>query len=125
MFDPTRDEARRTFFEAWRKYRAGEPLAGIETLALDVIVQHPEYHRVLGEPERYLDKDYAGEANPFLHMSLHIALEEHPSILQPPAIVGCRLFQRSEEHASELQSLAYLVCRLLLGQKTERHDARP
>jgi hypothetical protein len=86
MFDPSREQVRETFFTAWRKYRAGEPLAGIETIALDVILGHPEYHAVLGEPERYRDKDYVDEANPFLHMSLHVALEEQLSIDQPPGI---------------------------------------
>ena len=87
MFEPTREQARNTFFEAWRKYRAGQPLAGIEALALEVILLHPEYHEVLGQPERSRDKDYVDESNPFLHMSLHVALEEQLSIDQPPGIV--------------------------------------
>ena len=86
MFDPTREQVRQTFFEAWRKYRAGEPLAGIETLALDVILAHPEYQAVLADPERHRDRDYRDEGNPFLHMSLHMALEEQLSIDQPPGI---------------------------------------
>ena len=86
MFDPTRDQVRETFFEAWRKYRSGEPLAGIETIALDVILGHPEYHAMLADPERHRDKDYVDEGNPFLHMSLHMAIEEQLSIDQPPGI---------------------------------------
>ena len=86
MFDPSRDQVRETFFGAWRKYRAGEPLVGIETIALDVILGHPEYHAMLGDPERYREKDYLEESNPFLHMSLHVALEEQLSIDQPPGI---------------------------------------
>jgi hypothetical protein len=85
VFNPTREQVRDTFFEAWRKYRAGEPLVGIEALAADIVLAHPEYHRVLDAPERYRDKDY-GEANPFMHMSLHMALEEQLSIDQPPGI---------------------------------------
>lgn len=88
MFDPSREQVRDMFFGAWRKYRAGEPLAGIETIALDVILAHPEYHAMLGAPERYREKDYQDEANPFLHMSLHLALEEQLSIDQPPGIAG-------------------------------------
>jgi hypothetical protein len=87
MFDPSREQVRETFFTAWRKYRAGEPLAGIETIALDAILAHPEYHAILADPERYREKDYVDEANPFLHMSLHVALEEQLSIDQPPGIV--------------------------------------
>ena len=87
MFDPSREQVRETFFAAWRKYRAGEPLVGIEALAVDVILQHPEYHELLSHPDRYRDRDYVDESNPFLHMSLHLALEEQLSIDQPPGIV--------------------------------------
>ena len=99
MFDPSRDEVRDTFFETWRKYRAGEPLAGIETLALEAILAHPEYHEVLSQPERYRAKDYGDESNPFLHMSLHVALAEQLSIDQPPGIVQrfAALLQRTGE----------------------------
>ena len=69
MFDPTREQVRDLFFEAWRRYRAGEVVAGIETLALDVILAHPEYHAMLSEPQRYRERHYSDEANPFLHMS--------------------------------------------------------
>jgi hypothetical protein len=86
MFNPSRDEVREMFFGAWRKYREGVPLAGMEAAALDVILLHPEYHAVLDAPGRSLDRDYTDEANPFLHMSLHLALEEQLSIDQPPGI---------------------------------------
>jgi hypothetical protein len=86
MFGPSRAEVREMFFGAWRKYREGVPLVGIESLALDVILQHPEYHAVLDAPERFASRDYTDEANPFLHMSLHLALEEQLSIDQPPGI---------------------------------------
>ena len=88
MFDPSREQVRGLFFDAWQKYRAGTPLVGMESLAFDVILLHPEYHEVLDEPERYREKDYSDEANPFLHMSLHLALEEQLSIDQPPGIAS-------------------------------------
>ncbi|HUQ77011.1 MAG TPA: DUF1841 family protein [Burkholderiales bacterium] len=88
MFNPSRDQVRDTFFGAWRKYRAGEPLVGIETIAVDVMLAHSEYHAMLDKPERYRDKDYVDEANPFLHMSLHLALEEQLSIDQPAGIAA-------------------------------------
>ena len=88
MFEPSRDQARAIFFDAWRKYRAGEPLGGIEGLALEVILKHPEYHEALEHPEQSAHRDYSGELNPFLHMSLHVALEEQLSIDQPPGIAA-------------------------------------
>ena len=91
MFEPSRDQARDAFFETWRKYRAGEPLAGIEAIALQAILAHPEYHEILAQPERYREHDFAGGLNPFLHLSLHLALEEQLTIDQPPGIA--RLFE--------------------------------
>ena len=87
MFNPSREEVREMFFSAWRKYRAGLPLVGMEALAVDVILLHPEYHDALEHPERSRERDYVDESNPFLHMSLHVALEEQLSIDQPPGIV--------------------------------------
>ena len=117
MFQPTRDQARDTFFEAWRKYRAGQPLVGIEALALDVIVQHPEYHGVLESPEQHGQRDYTDELNPFLHMSLHVALEEQLSIDQPPGIAQrfqallARFQDRHEALHQALECLAETVWR--------------
>ncbi|HVL34064.1 MAG TPA: DUF1841 family protein [Burkholderiales bacterium] len=103
MFNPTRDEVRDLFCGAWRRYRDGRPLAGIEALALEVVLAHPEYHVLLEDPESARGRDFAGESNPFLHMSLHLALEEQLSIDQPPGI-------RAHWQA-------------LLARTGERHDA--
>jgi hypothetical protein len=91
MFDPSREQVRDLFFGAWRKYRAGEPLAGMEALALPVILLHPEYHALLDDPAKNRERDYTDELNPFLHLSLHIALEEQLSIDQPPGIAAAFL----------------------------------
>ena len=100
------------FFETWRKYRAGEPLAGIETLALEAVLLHPEYHAILSDPARFREREYVDETNPFLHMSLHIALLEQLSIDQPPGIAS--LFQKlllvkSERHAALHEALECLA----------------
>ena len=83
MFNPSRDQARHFLFDAWRKYRERAPLEGLETVAADVMLLHPEYHHVLDDPDRFLDRDYVpehGQANPFLHMSLHLAIDQPPGI---------------------------------------------
>ncbi len=89
MFSPSRDEVRRFFLDTWAKYRRGEALSGLEQTALEVNLLHPEYRRMLEEPERSLTRDYtpeSGELNPFLHLSLHLAIEEQLSIDQPRGI---------------------------------------
>ncbi|MGZ8230418.1 MAG: DUF1841 family protein [Burkholderiales bacterium] len=89
MFSPSRDEARRFFFDTWRKYRRREALAGLEQTALSVLLLHPEYHGLLENADANIDRDFAPEAgalNPFLHLSLHLAIEEQLSIDQPLGI---------------------------------------
>lgn len=89
MFNPTRDQVRQFFFDAWRKYRKHEILAGMDHIAAGVVLLHPEYHAVLDDPERYQDREYrpeAGDTNPFLHLSMHLAIEEQLSVDQPPGI---------------------------------------
>ena len=89
MFNPSRDDARRFFFDTWRKYRAQQPLEGLETTVLDTLLAHPEYHALLDQPGRHLERDYPpefGETNPFLHLSMHLAIAEQLSIDQPPGI---------------------------------------
>jgi hypothetical protein len=91
MFTPSRDEVRRFFIDTWAKYRAAQPLSGLETTALNVLLLHPEYHAMIETPEWTLDRDFtpeSGELNPFLHLSLHLAIEEQLSIDQPIGIRG-------------------------------------
>jgi len=89
MFNPSRDQVRQFFFDVWAKYRSGQPLAGAEQPALAAVLAHPEYHALLDQPDRYKDRDYlpeAGETNPFLHLSMHLAIAEQVSVDQPPGI---------------------------------------
>lgn len=120
MFAPSREQVRELFFTAWAKYRAGRPLEGMEALALDVILAHPEYHALLEAPERYREREYfpeMGETNPFLHMSLHLALEEQLSIDQPPGVtqrftaLAAKLGERHAALHEALECLAEMVWR--------------
>ncbi len=91
MFSVSRDQARRFFFDTWAKHCAGASLEGLETTALAVILLHPEYQPLLANRERNLDRDFGpdhGGLNPFLHLSLHLAIEEQLSIDQPPGIAA-------------------------------------
>jgi hypothetical protein len=91
VFAPTRDEARRFVTEAWRKYRGGEPLSALETTAAQLVAMHPEYHAIVEAPQAHVGRDYRpeqGDINPFLHLSLHLAVAEQLAIDQPPGIVA-------------------------------------
>ena len=89
MFNPSRDQVRHFFFDTWAKYRAGQPLTGAEQPALRAILAHPEYHAMLGAPERWRDRDYPpefGETNPFMHLAMHLAIAEQVAIDQPAGL---------------------------------------
>ncbi|MSQ19116.1 MAG: DUF1841 family protein [Betaproteobacteria bacterium] len=91
MFNPSREQVRLFFFDAWREYRNGAALAGTAVQAVNIALMHPEYHGILDAPERYLNREWTpedGQTNPFLHMSMHLAIEEQRSIDQPPGIVA-------------------------------------
>jgi hypothetical protein len=120
MFSPSRAEVRDLFFRAWRGYRDGMPLAGIEALALEVILQHAEYHALLEQPDRYRERDYVDEANPFLHMSLHLALEEQLSIDQPAGICSrwqALLARSGDRHEALHQAIECLAEMLWRAQR--------
>lgn len=127
MFNPSREDARRLFFDTWRKYQVQEPVAGIEAMVLEVVLQHPEYHAMLSQPERYMDSDYPpelGSTNPFLHLSLHLAINEQYSIDQPPGIkqrYSALLAQSGDPHAAQhalMECLAEMIWQAQRQQTT-------
>ncbi len=103
MFTPSSHDVRRFFCEALRKQRAGEILTPMDAIAADWISRHPEYADDLADAEAAIARDYSvegGQPNPFLHLSMHLSIEEQVSIDQPPGIrAACQtLTQRLGEH---------------------------
>jgi hypothetical protein len=102
IFNPSKDQVRSFFTEAWRKRRAAGVLTPLETMAADLIAQHPEYHSDLEDPDagqrEYTVED--GRTNPFLHLSMHLAIQEQLSIDQPPGIRTAwdQLLRSHDEH---------------------------
>lgn len=89
MFNPSRDQARRFLVDAWRKRRDTLPATPLETMAADIVALHPEYHPLLEAGDEALAREWTpedGETNPFLHLSLHLAIAEQLQIDQPPGI---------------------------------------
>lgn len=88
MFGQNREQIRRFFQQAWKKRLADEALDGIEALIVQVIEQHPEYHRLITDPDAP-DKDFHiddAQTNPFLHMGMHITLAEQLGSDRPAGI---------------------------------------
>ena len=127
MFTPSSNDVRRFFCEALRKQRAGEILSPMDAIAADWIVEHPEYHDVLSDADAAVARDYSvegGQANPFLHLSMHLSIAEQISIDQPPGIraacsaLAARLGQH-EAHHQIMECLGEMIW------KSQREGTQP
>ncbi len=90
---PNREQLRahrQVFWDAWQKAEAGMPLNALEVRIVRVIRMHPEYQPLFDNMERFLDRDFQVDdgMNPYLHLSLHLALEEQVATRQPPEVAG-------------------------------------
>ena len=118
MFNPSQDDVRRFFCAAYRKHRNNEILTPLEAIARDWIAQHPEYAGELEDAEAALAADYSverGQANPFLHLSMHLSIAEQVSIDQPPGIrAAChalahKLQSEHEAHHQIMECLGEMI----------------
>jgi hypothetical protein len=89
MFQPSQQDVRRFFCAAYAKRRDALPLTAMDALAVRWIDEHPEYHAELADEAAALAAVYTveeGRSNPFLHLSMHLTIEEQCSIDQPTGI---------------------------------------
>jgi hypothetical protein len=111
VYSTDRQKTRAVFFRAWQRHRQQLPLEGIENIIVAVALRHPEYHRLLENPDAHEDRDYPpelGAANPFLHLGLHVAIEEQLSIDRPPGLRAryrALLEKFGDEHAAQHRML--------------------
>lgn len=127
MFQPTRDEARLFLFETWRKRCAGELLSPLEDLTAQLIEKHPEYHALLADPANQ-DKEFAADGstvNPFLHLMMHLTIEEQLSIGQPQGI-RTQFRRLSEQYQSEHEAQhAMMTCLGEMLWQAQRNGTAP
>jgi hypothetical protein len=114
--------------EAWRKRRESVPATPLETMAADIVSEHPEYHALLGAGDDALAQDWtpdSGDTNPFLHLSLHLAIAEQLQIDQPPGIKSAfeRLCVRHGDRHEALHQI--LDCLGEVIWKAQRDQAPP
>jgi hypothetical protein len=103
-------------------------MSDLERIAAKLIALHPEYHATLEQPDKFADRDYhpeSGDINPFLHLSLHLAVAEQLAIDQPPGIRA--QFERirdarGDEHAA---LHAVLECLGEVMWHAQRHRTAP
>ena len=91
MLGNNKNELRKVYLSCWQLKKNQLPMDPMQEVVANIIELHPEYHKLL-ENKDSLDKDFSaefGESNPFLHMSMHIALHEQISTDRPKGIHDC------------------------------------
>ena len=88
LFENNRDALRKKYLDTWHKHVNHLPLEPLESQILDVMLMHPEYHRIV-ESKEISHQDYlaeSGQTNPYLHMGLHLGLREQLQTDRPSGI---------------------------------------
>jgi hypothetical protein len=119
-----RRSLRNVFFRAWEKHRANQPLEGAERLIVQIALRHPEYQTLLETPDAE-DHDYPPElgSNPFLHMAMHIAIEEGLMVDQPFGVLATYrdlLQHHPDEHDLQHRMMDCLNEMLWRAQREQR-----
>ena len=85
MFSSDRSAQRKFLAKSWEKYKANQLLEPLELQLAKIIEKHPEYQEIINN----LDTEYfpeQGKINPFLHINLHLSLQDQISLDQPKGI---------------------------------------
>ena len=107
MFAPSQHDVRHFFCATHARQRDGAPLTPMQARAADWIALHPEYHAELADLDAALAAVYdveAGRTNPFLHLSMHVSIDEQIGIDQPRGIkqaVELLAVRRGSMHAAQ------------------------
>lgn len=71
------------------KHQNKQLMEPLEAVVAKIVELHPEYHALFENEAAELDKDYTpemGQTNPFLHMAMHISIQEQLSTKRPMGI---------------------------------------
>ena len=113
IFGQDRGELRRMYADAWRKLCEKLPLSPLEAQIAAVVEWHPEYHADVTADD--LDRDFTpdgGQANPFLHMGLHLGLREQVATNRPSGIAAIHAAltaKTGDPHEAEHRMIACLA----------------
>ncbi|HEU4626300.1 MAG TPA: DUF1841 family protein [Steroidobacteraceae bacterium] len=122
----SREQMRRMYLDAWRKFSAKQPLEPLEAQLAAVIAEHPEYLDVIEAGEAAIAAEFtpeSGRQNPFLHMGLHLAIREQVATDRPHGIaeVHRALTARlGDAHSAEHTMLEVLAATLWEAQRSGR-----
>ena len=121
FYTQNRSEQRQFLANAWQKFLDKKILTPLEHQLTQVIKNHPEYHQLIGNTKSDFFPEQ-GEVNPFLHINLHLALQEQFSINQPHGIkeIYQKILKKSvDEHTAEHKMMDCIAQMIFLSQKNK------
>ncbi len=124
MFQPSQSDVRKFFCTVHARERARLPLDPMQSIAARWIAEHPEYHADLDDEATALATMYAvegGRTNPFLHLSMHLSIDEQIAIDQPTGIrqaVALLAARRNSMHEAQHEVMECLGEMLWQSQRS-------
>ena len=119
MFTSDRSKQRQYLKQAWEKYTRQDQLEPLELQLAKIVEKHPEYHDLI----KNLDSEYfpeQGNTNPFLHINLHLTLQDQLTMDQPKGIKGIHnrlLVKIKDEHEVEHMMMEHIAEMIFNAQK--------
>ena len=119
MFTSDRSKQRQYLKQAWEKYTRQDQLEPLELQLAKIVEKHPEYHDLI----KNLDSEYfpeQGNTNPFLHINLHLTLQDQLTMDQPKGIRGIHnriLVKIKDEHEVEHMMMEHIAEMIFNAQK--------
>jgi len=129
MLQENRSDYREIFFSVWKKIENQQSISdAMENIIAQIIKQHPEYHNTLSNYDKFIEKDYLpemGDSNPFMHMSMHIAITEQLMTDQPPGIKS--IYQQLCTKLQDNHEVEHLIMECLANMmwKSQKEQSMP
>ncbi|KTD65584.1 hypothetical protein Lsan_0738 [Legionella santicrucis] len=123
FYGDTIQETRQMFFSSWDKFQQRKLLSPLENEIVQVILAHPEYHKIFEDQNKFQQQSYfpeQGTSNPFLHMGLHLAVREQVTTDRPVGIstIYAKLLQKYNDSLTVEHLIMEQLAELLwLSQK--------
>lgn len=128
IYTQDREQLRRFWCNAWLKAKTGKALEPLEQVIVQIVAEHPEYHAILENLEKNNNRDWLpsnSETNPFLHLSMHLALRESLSVNRPVGIneIYYALMKINQNHHHNEHRMIECLAEMLW--QAQRHNALP
>ena len=122
MFSSDRSTQRKFLAKSWEKYKTNQILEPLELQLANIIAKHPEYQEIINN----LDTEYfpeQGKINPFLHINLHLSLQDQLDLDQPKGvneIYNSLLKKIKDTHQVEHIMMEHISEMIFMSQKNNK-----